>query len=195
MARVLHNSVTQSLYGLVAFAEAGQAHSESKDLIGVGHWLARIGETARQALREMRLFIYQSRPEVLQHEGLVSALQSRLAAVEGRADLQVHLCADELPGLPLPLGSALYQVAQEALNNVLRHAKASSVAVVLRCDGDEVTLEVSDDGAGFDTTREDRGGMGLSSMREAIREVGGMLEITSAPGKGTTVWVSVPIKE
>ena len=140
----------------------------------------------------MRLFIHQARPEILQQEGLLGALQLRLAAVEGRADLRVQLCAGEMPRFPLPLEGALYQVAQEALNNILRHAHATSVVVNLRCETEEVILEISDDGRGFDVSHSGNGGMGLNNMREAIREVGGALEITSVPGKGTTVRATVP---
>ncbi len=195
VARDLHNSVTQSLYGLVAFAEAGQSQLEGGDLHGARHSLDRIGETTRQALREMRLFIHQLRPDVLEQEGLVGALQLRLAAVEGRADLHVSLCADEVPRFPPPVESALYQVAQEALNNVLRHACASSVTVTLRCETRRVALEVTDDGCGLDPSRVTNAGMGLNNMHEAVSEVGGTLEILSAPNQGTTVRAIVPIKE
>ena len=195
VARDLHNSVTQALYGLVAFTEAGQAQMEGGDLASVGRSLVRIGETTRQALREMRLFIYQSRPDVLEQEGLVGALQLRLAAVEGRADMQVNFCADGSLKLALPLECALYKVAQEALNNILRHARATAVNINLRCEEDRVTLEVSDDGCGFDVQHPHYGGMGLESLRVITQEVGGTLEITSTPAKGTTVRATVPIKE
>ena len=195
LARDLHNSVTQSLYSLVAFTEASQAQLESGDLAGAGHSLTRIGEATRQALREMRLFIHQARPDVLEQEGLVGALQLRLAAVEGRSSMQVHLHADETIELPLPLEGALYQVAQEALNNALRHARATSVVVSLRREGNQATLEVTDNGRGFDTLHPGDGGMGLDGMSQVIQEVGGTLKVISEPGKGTTVRAIVPNKE
>jgi len=135
LARDLHDSVTQSLYGLVTLAEAGQARLEAGALDTIGTTFARIGETARQAVKEMRLFIHQLHPPVLEQEGLVGALHLRLAAVEGQAGVQARLLADENVSLPLPLAEALYQIAQEALNNTLKHARAGRVTVYLKREG------------------------------------------------------------
>ncbi len=195
LARDLHNSVTQNLYGLVTFAEAGLAQLEIADFGGIHHTLERIGETTRQVLREMRLFIHQLRPEHLAQEGLVGALHLRLAAVEGRADIRTDFRADEAIPLALPLENALYQVAQEALNNVLRHAHATAVTVALRRDGSQAILEVTDNGCGFDPLTVGCGGMGLAAMREAMQEVGGDLAIVSAPGAGTRVTASVEARD
>ena len=194
LARDLHDSVTQSLYGVVTLAEGGQAQLEAGHLTQTSPIFARIGETARQAVREMRLFIHQLRPDVLQQEGLVRALRLRLAAVEGRADVRTRLLADETLQVPTPLTSALYRIAQEALNNALRHARARTVTVHLRRDGNQVVLEVVDDGCGFDSETTHEGGMGLGSMRERAAEIGGEFQIRSAPGAGTTVRVAVASK-
>ncbi|OGO36974.1 MAG: hypothetical protein A2Z03_04405 [Chloroflexi bacterium RBG_16_56_8] len=191
LARDLHDSVTQSLYGVVTLAEGGQAQLEAGKLTQTSPTFARIGETARQAVREMRLFIHQLRPDVLQDEGLVRALRLRLAAVEGRSDVRAHLLADETIQVPLPLTSALYRIAQEALNNSLRHSRAQSVTVNLRREGDLVVLEIVDDGCGFDEATMRQGGLGLSSMRELAAEIGAEFQIQSAPGAGTTVRVTV----
>jgi signal transduction histidine kinase len=196
LARDLHDSVTQSLYGLVTLAEVGQAHLETEPANPVGRTLARIGQTARQALKEMRLYVHQLRPPVLQEEGLAGALALRLSAVEGRTNVQTRLVADEsIQRLPPSVASALYQIAQEALNNVLRHTLATSVTVQIHWSGERVTLEIVDDGGGFDLAAADGRGMGLTNMRERARQVGGTLDITSAPAAGTRVRVSVPVTD
>jgi len=191
LARDLHDSVTQSLYGLVTLTEAGQMRVETQDVPAVGHTLTRIGQTARQAIREMRLFIHQLRPPVLEQEGLVNALDLRLAAVEGRSDVQARLRADESIHLPLPIETALYHIAQEALNNSLKHAQARSVTVYLTRTPQGVLLEVVDDGRGFDPGHVNSGGMGLSNMRARAEAIGAALEIDSRPGAGTRVRVLV----
>jgi signal transduction histidine kinase len=139
----------------------------------------------------MRLFLYELQPVDLEREGLVSILNQRLAAVEGRADIKARLLADEKISLPLPKEVALYFIAQEALNNVLRHAYAKSVTVCLKQKKGNILLEIEDDGTGFDTLHPNHGGMGLKNMRERIAQVSGKLRITSTPGKGTKVSVSV----
>ncbi len=191
LARDLHDSVTQSLYGVVMLVEEGQAQLEAGDLAKTSPVLARIGKTARQAVREMRLFIHQLRPEVLEQEGLIGALHLRLAAVEGRSDVHAQLLADETIQLSRVIESALYRIAQEALNNTLRHARAPTVTVHLRRAAERVILEVVDDGCGFDPQQVRGGGMGLSSMREHAAEIGGAFEIISVRGTGTTVRVAV----
>jgi signal transduction histidine kinase len=200
LARDLHDAVTQSLYGLTALSEAGQAQMEAGALDetaagSVNHILARIGQTARQALKEMRLFIHQLRPPALEEEGLVGALHTRLAAVEGRFDVKARLVSDGDVDLPMPVQHTLYQIAQEALNNVLRHAHARSVTVALECQGNGAVMEVVDDGCGFDPTSVPRGRMGLDNMRHRAQEAGGTLEIVSAPDAGTRVRIIVKSEE
>lgn len=192
LARELHDSVTQSLYGLVVFAGAGQEVIEAGDGKRAREHLARIEDAAQKALKEMRLLLYELRPPMLEEEGLVGALQQRLQAVEGRTGLQVHLVVDGEIDLPAPVEEGLYRIAQEALNNALRHAAATSVAVHLQADGEGLELDVQDDGAGFDVAAAaDRGGLGLASMRERAEALGSRLEIVSRPGAGTTVRVRV----
>ena len=191
LARDLHDSVTQSLYGLASLTEAGKMRLETGDLSASAHLLTRIGQTARQAIREMRLFLHQLRPTVLEQEGLVSALELRLAAVEGRSDVRATLDADENIHLPPEVETALYHIAQEALNNALKHAAASVVSVRLSRSGQGICLEVSDNGCGFDPEQVDGGGMGLGNMRARAAALGAVLEIQSQTGLGTRVRVAV----
>ena len=101
LVRDLHDSVAQKLYGLVQLSEAAQASLETGTAAQSAQVLVRIGENARQALKEMRLFLFEMKPVDLENEGLVSVLHQRLAAVEGRADMKARLVADETDHLVL----------------------------------------------------------------------------------------------
>ena len=192
LARELHDSVTQSLYSLTLFAEAARRQSESGEWDRVTGYLSQLGETSQQALKEMRLLVYELLPLDLESEGLIGALQQRLDAVEGRAGVEARLIVEGEISLPPELETCLYRVALEALNNSLKHAAATKITVRLAAEGERVALNIEDDGNGFDQEAlPDRGGMGLTSMRERTDEVGGTLEILSEPGKGTTVKVAV----
>ncbi len=191
LVRDLHDSVTQKLYGLVTLTEAAQAGLEAGSADMSSQVLSRIGENARQALKEMRLFLHELQPVDLEREGLVAILHQRLAAVEGRADVKARLLTDDDVSLPFEKEVALYYIAQEALNNVLRHAGAKSVTVRINKRKAGVLLEVEDDGCGFNPQKRDPGGMGLKNMQERAEQVGGKLKITSVLGKGTKVSVTV----
>jgi len=189
LARELHDSVTQSLYSLTLLAEAGRRMAAAGDLNRVEQYVGRLGETAQQALKEMRLLVYQLRPLALEAEGLAGALQHRLDAVEKRGGVQARLVVEGLVQLPARVEEALFRIAQEALNNALKHAAASAVTVTL-CGGDGlVGLEISDNGQGFDSALASAGGLGLTSMRERVEQLGGAFELQTEPGGGTTVRV------
>jgi len=195
LARELHDSVTQSLYSLTLLAEAGQRSGRAGDLKRTEGYLARLGEIGQQALKEMRLLVYELRPLALQREGLVGALQQRLDAVERRTGVEARLLVEGEIELPASIEEGLYRITQEALNNALKHAAPTSVTVYIRADGRCVELEVADNGRGFDPDAvSDKGGMGLISMRERAEKLGGLLTVLSAPGEGTKVKVSVKVR-
>lgn len=191
LARDLHDSITQSLYGVATLTGAGKVRLEKGDHAGLVKTFDRIGQTVRQAIREMRLFIHQLRPSVLEEEGLVNALNLRLAAVEGRSDVRAHMIAEDGFELPASVETAFFFIAQEALNNTLKHASAEIVDVNLYRMGDSLMMEVSDNGRGFDPAVESDGGMGLENMRKRANEIGAQLDILSSPGEGTTIKVSL----
>ena len=191
LSRDLHDTITQSLYGLAALAEAGDAQLEADDPQAARRTFKRIGQTTRQALREMRLFIHELQPGILEQNGLVAALQLRLAAVEGRSDTQVRFVAEEPLQMPHDLESPLYRIALEALNNSMRHANASHVTVLLRREKNEILLEVADDGCGFDPQQAAVGGMGLNNMHLYASEIDARLQVNSAQAQGTTIRVAV----
>jgi signal transduction histidine kinase len=150
-------------------------------------------DTAQDALREMRLLIFELRPPVLAEEGLIAALQARLAAVEGRVgSLATKLAVEGDIALPAAVEQALYGIAQESLNNVFKHAKAQTLTLALQQTDSAVALEIVDDGVGFDpVTLAPKGGLGLRGMGERAAQIGGRLHVRSAPGQGTTIRVEI----
>ncbi len=191
LVRDLHDSVTQKLYGLVALTEAAKAGLEVGSTETMVQVLPRIGENARQALKEMRLFLYGLQPVNIERDGLISVLHQRLAAVEGRADIKVRFISDDNISLPIEKQVALYFIAQEALNNVLKHAKASSVTIHLIETRANIALEIADDGCGASPAQLKGSGMGIKNMYYRATQVGGKLKIDSAPGKGTRIKVTL----
>jgi PAS domain S-box-containing protein len=189
LVRDLHDSISQKLYGVVTLTEAAQAKLETGSAIQAED-LARIGERARQTLKEMRLFMFQMKPMDLEHKGLMAALNERLAAVEGRANIKARVLADEDIDLTLEKETILYNIALEALNNIIKHSEAKTVTILLKKRKSSIVLEVVDDGRGFDMTRSN-GGMGLKIMQERAAVVDGKVTIRSAPGKGTKVTATV----
>jgi len=192
LARELHDSVTQLLYSLSLFAETGQRLAVAGELSGASDYLGRIGETSQQALKEMRVLVYELRPPALEQVGLVGALQQRLDAVEKRAGVEASLLVKGTLKLPPKVEAELYHISQEALNNALKHAAAATVQVYIHAHDDQVKLQVADDGIGFDpSAASDSGGLGLISMRERAKKLGAKLDILSAPDKGTKVKIVV----
>src|SRR5262245_31434062 len=142
----------------------------------------------------MRLLIFELRPPILEQAGLLAALQARLGAVEGRANLETQLIADGVNQLPAIVEQALYRIAQEALTNALKHAHARRITVALRRTQASVILEVTDDGIGFDpASASDTGGLGLRGMAERVAQLGGASKVQGAPGAGTHVQVEVKL--
>jgi signal transduction histidine kinase len=195
LAGYVHDSVTLSLYSVALFAVAARRLAAAGNSQRAAHYLERLRTTAQQALKEMRLMVHQLRPRALEHDGLVGALQQRLDAVERRAGLQAQLLVEGELELPAAIEAELYHIAQEALNNALKHAAATAVTVRLAIVGAEqssciVRLEVADDGRGFDPQAiGDHGGLGLTSLRERAAKLGATVHIHSAPGAGTRVIV------
>ncbi|MEM7130914.1 MAG: GAF domain-containing protein [Chloroflexota bacterium] len=127
LARNLHDSVTQSLYSLTLLAEGWRRISLTNQLTNPVEALTELGDLGKQALREMRLLVYELRPPDLEQEGLLGALHKRLGAVEKRCGIDARLVADDIVELPAQVEEALYWIAQEALSNALKHAGANHV--------------------------------------------------------------------
>jgi signal transduction histidine kinase len=198
LARDLHDAVSQKLFSIRAKARAA-AILVPRDPDRAAAELESVAELSGEAHAELRAVIDGLLPPDLHAHGLAESLR-RYAALAGRAHgIPVSFAADALPPLPAGTEIVIYRVAQEALHNALRHSGAREVLVTLSRTGRRAVLEVSDDGHGFrPEAGESAGnaanepGLGLASMRGRAASAGGTLTITSAPGNGTRVRLSVP---
>jgi signal transduction histidine kinase len=146
-------------------------------------------------MREMQALLLELRPVALEDAGLVPAIEELCRAYETRLGINVVAELAEVR-LDPPAEHAVLRVTQEALGNAVKHGDPETVNVMLGNGTGVVTLEVSDDGCGFDPQGvRDRHGMGLGAMRDRVAELGGGLEVTSSPGAGTTVRVRLPMRE
>jgi PAS domain S-box-containing protein len=195
LARELHDSVTQSLYSLTLLAEAGRDLLAHHDLQRLESCLGDLGENSLQALKEMRMLIFELRPPLVGEKDLAKALQDRLNAVELRAGVKAQLDVEGTVFLPAQMQEELYHVAKEALNNSLKHSGATSVLVSIQSNDDEIRLSVEDNGKGFDPQANRSGGLGLSTMRERVERLHGSLDIDSSSGRGTKVTVILTINK
>jgi signal transduction histidine kinase len=192
LARELHDSVSQALYGIALGLHSAriQLDRDPRELPESLDYLLSLTEAA---LAEMRALIFELRPESLEREGLVAALARQGAALQARHDIIVQADLCEEPALPLTVKQELYRIAQEALQNTVKHAQASKVDLVLHQTANAVILEVCDDGVGFDPLGSFPGHLGLRSMQERVSNLGGKLQIESAPGQGTHMLAQVPL--
>lgn len=193
LAREMHDSVTQALYSVNLYAEAARmALAAGKKDVSLEN-LKKLREMTRDALLEMRLLIFELRPSILEEEGLVAALHARLAAVEGRSGLKTEMKVEEERRLPISIEEELYRIAQEGLNNAVKHANARNLKINVKYSEKIICLELWDDGTGFDAeVAEGSGGLGLLGIKERVVKVGGTFVIDSSPGKGTMLKITVP---
>ena len=191
LARELHDSVSQALYGISLGAHTARTLLD-QDPRRVAEPLNYVLSLSEAALTEMRALIFELCPESLETEGLVSALHKQAAAMQSRYGIIVSTALCNEPDLPVKVKQELYRVAQEALHNTIKHARASEVELRLDCSTELVLLEVADNGMGFDPHSSFPGHMGLQSMRERIRNLGGTLQVESAPGRGTRILARLP---
>jgi PAS domain S-box-containing protein len=192
LAREMHDSVAQTLYSISLFTDATRLALETNKLDVVKNHLEELVELSREAMSDMRLLIYEMRSPVLEKNGLAAALQSRLDAVESRAGFKTIFSADGELNLTSQEESELYRIAQEALNNVIKHARADQVRVELTRKAECVRLTIEDDGVGCDLTVVDHGGgQGFQNIRERAENIGARYLLESAPGQGTKVTIEV----
>lgn len=192
LARELHDSISQTVYGIALAARTAQQLmvTDPAKVRGPLDMVLRLSEAA---LAEMRALIFELRPEALDREGLIGALKHHTAALRARHGLRVEEVFAAEPRLSLENKQGLYRIAQEALHNAARHARARTVGVALVPNGSQVSLEIWDDGIGFDAGNAYPGHLGLHTMRERASELGGKLEIESRPGGGTKVRALIPL--
>jgi PAS domain S-box-containing protein len=190
LARDLHDSVSQALYGMTLGARTARALVQ-QDPTRATEALDYVLSLAEAAFAEMRAVIFDLRPDSVEQEGLVCALGWQADLLRIRHHLKVETEFSAEPGLPLAVKEALYRIAREAVNNIVKHAGASRVTLRLDHRPDATSLEIADDGAGFASSDAYPGHLGLRSMRERATAVGATLEIESSPGAGTRIRVCV----
>jgi signal transduction histidine kinase len=196
MGRDLHDSVNQSIHSLVLFSETLGSALEKNHIERARQIAGRLQKSARQALKETRLMLYQLQPSAAGGiPDLIQELETRLATVERRSGIRAEIIQEgSLDDCSPAWNENLFWITIEALNNALKHAQARSVKIILRCSTRRLELEVLDDGNGFDPAKPHTGGLGLGNMRERAGLLGGSLAIVSAPGEGTRVLFSVEIE-
>ena len=193
LARELHDAVAQKLFATVLAAESAGTLL-ARDQAAAAAELERVQALAREAMGELRSLIFELRPASLEQEGLAATLRKQvdmLRRLHGR-DIELRIAGAARPA-PEAEGEVL-RIAQEALNNALRHANAERIELRLDARDGRLVVTVADDGVGFDPAapgvRSRR--LGLTSMEERARALGGALAVVSRPGEGTTVTLEVP---
>jgi PAS domain S-box-containing protein len=192
LARELHDSVTQALFSMTLLTRTTEMLLD-RDPAAVRETLGTLRDLQREALAEMRALIFELRPGNLEQDGLVRALKTHTAALQGRIGLPIVVASDLEERLPIEVEDVVYRIAQEALHNVVKHAAARQVRVEIEREDGGVRLRIIDDGRGFDPKRIREGHLGLAGMRARAAKVGGELTIRSRPGSGSTVDVFVPV--
>jgi len=191
LARELHDSVTQALFSMTLVTRSTELLVD-RDPAAAREKLTALRDLQREALAEMRALIFELRPGNLEQDGLLTALRTHSAALQGRIGLPIVVTSELADRLPLAIEEVLYRIAQEALHNVVKHAGARQVELAVDRGGDSVILRVRDDGKGFDAAAVPDGHLGLAGMRARAEKVGAKFEVDAGLGKGTTIEVTIP---
>ncbi len=186
LARELHDSVTQTLFSTTLIAEVLPTLWE-KDPKMAHQRLQELRELTRGALAEMRTLLLELRPSALAEVDLPTLLRQLAEATTARARIPVQVTVRGEGTIPPEVKEVAYRVAQEALNNVVKHAQAPGAQVELTLGSEGLVLAIYDEGRGFEPDQVPAGHLGLSIMRERAEAIGGILHVMSQPGQGTTV--------
>jgi signal transduction histidine kinase len=191
LARELHDSVTQALFSMTLVTRSVELLIDRDTSVAKAK-LTSLRDLQREALAEMRALIFELRPGNIENDGLLPALRTHTAALQGRIGLPVVVTSELTDRLPLQIEEVLYRIAQEALHNVVKHAAARQVELAIDRRGSDVVLRIRDDGKGFDAALVPDGHLGLAGMRARADKIGATYLVTSRPGEGTTIEVVVP---
>ncbi|MFZ4433662.1 MAG: histidine kinase [Microthrixaceae bacterium] len=186
IARDLHDRIGQSLAYLAFELDRLVERDAGGETVTTD--LGQLREDVRGVIREVRDTLYDLRTDVSEEHGLAPVLEQYVERVAERSGLNIQVEADRNRRLPILQEREMWRVAQEALANVERHARATAVRIVWRCDGERALIDVTDNGVGFESGRAGRmDSYGVLGMRERASSIGATLEILSAPGRGTRV--------
>jgi signal transduction histidine kinase len=198
LARELHDSIKQQVFSISMGAAAVEARWDT-DPHGAKEALTEVRRSAQEAMAEMNALLQQLSPAPLEKVGLMQALRDQCEALGYRTDAEVAAQFGELPTddqLPAGAQESIFRIAQEAFSNIARHARARHVGLYVGQPDTRgpLTLEIQDDGQGFAVDAAE-GGMGLGNIRQRVSALGGKLALESAPGRGTTLRVHIPLVE
>jgi two-component system sensor histidine kinase NreB len=195
IARELHDGVGQALYSiLVGLNVIGQSNLNEQ----MKQHVAQIQQMTVKAMEEVKRMALELRPSALDDLGLLPAIRSLMKRVEQMFGLKVDLdVRGNRRRYPAAVETALYRIVQEAMTNTVKYAQTDRLAIVFEDKGSELSVTIVDDGVGFDPEQVEKtgNGLGLFGMRERAQLLGGTVEIRSAPGEGTTVFVKIPLRE
>ena len=191
VARELHDAASQRLFSLVYEARAAGMRAQSAEDAAA---FARLEQRAQETLHELRGLVFALRPKSLERDGLAVTLLDHVEALRRTHGIDISLEADPELGLSLDAEQELLRIAQEAMQNAVKHGGGAAVRVLLRRKSGSVVLTVRDDGPGFDPESLPRTvrSLGMTTMRQRARSLGGELSVRSAPGRGAVVSVRVP---
>lgn len=189
LARELHDALTQSLYSMTLLSKAYQRALPYSDKEEMLRWLKEFNSISQDAMKELRLLLYELRPAALEQDGLGGALKRRLETVEKRAGIEAHLVINGYFRLSAEEEEIIYRIIQEALNNSLQHAHHHHLEILFQSTGKEWNIQIKDDGVGFNpqSVAQNTNGMGLMNMKTRASQIGAELIIISAPAQGTTI--------
>lgn len=190
----LHDGIIQAIYGVGLSLESA-LHSFEEDPQDAKTRVQRSIESLNQAIRDLRAYILDLRPRQMGNEGLMSGLNRLITEFRANtlANIQLTGNENELKELPQPLSMVLFHIAQEALANIAKHAKAKQVDISLWSTEERVLMEIRDNGKGFEMEKMNASiGHGLANMQTRVRAVGGDVDISSVVNEGTTVLAWVP---
>jgi PAS domain S-box-containing protein len=188
LARDLHDAVSQTLFSASIIAEVLPRIWDRNPAEGHRR-LEEVRQLTRGALAEMRTLLFELRPAALAEAEIGPLLNQLAESVTGRARLPVSVTIEGSCDTPVEVKIAVYRIAQEALNNIVKHSGASQATIILQCDEKNIDLRIADNGRGFATDGISIGSLGLGIMRERAKDIGAVLEIKSQVGLGSEVIV------
>ena len=191
LARELHDETGQALTSILLGLKGVE---EARDGEQVAAAASQLRELVVTTLQDVRRLAVELRPKALDDFGLVPALERLIETFQDQTGIEVDL-APRLgeERLPFDVETALYRITQEALTNVVKHARAKHVSIVLTRRDGTVSAVIEDDGLGFDEAQAGPDGLGLLGMRERVALVSGRLAVETSPGSGTTLSIEVPV--
>lgn len=192
LARDLHDAVSQQLFAISMTATA-VGRTLGKDFEKAKRQIYLIEEMSSVAQSEMRALLLHLRPVHLEGKRLAQGLIALLHELQAKVPIDISWQMDEHISLPKGIEDHLFRIVQEALSNTLRHSKATTMEIKLQYPADVVRLTIRDNGVGFELDAKKHASYGLASMKERVSEIGGSMNVLTAPDKGTRIEIRVPI--